>query len=226
MFNMAKKVIYTCITDGYDTLSNPSRISKDYDYICFTDDPNLKSSVWNIRPIPNELNELDKVKIHKALKICPHKYLSEYDMSVWVDGNTSLNIDVDSFVDSIIDDEHCIFLKTHPSRKCAYKEKEICSRMKKDDDGVMSRQMDAYRKEGFPTDYGLSENNFIIRFHNDKRCMALMEMWLNEVLNGSRRDQLSLQFCIWRIGCEECIKYFKPTRELTPKLHRKYRLRK
>ena len=38
----------------------------------------------------------------------------------------------------------------------------------------------------------------MIRKHNDPNCIKLMEYWWNIVLNGSKRDQLSLFYAKWK----------------------------
>jgi hypothetical protein len=38
----------------------------------------------------------------------------------------------------------------------------------------------------------------MLRKHNDKDCIRLMEDWSNEVMNGSHRDQLSFNYCCWK----------------------------
>ena len=215
----AKKVIFTCITGGYDTLSEPIKKYGRFDYICFTDNPNMTSTVWEIRQIPQELLNLDKTRQQRMIKLCPHKYLPEYDLSVWADGNTALNFDFSSFINSFIDNDNCVYVKKHPVRVCAYQERMTCERMKKDDANVMKAQMERYKNEGFPEKYGLPETNFMVRFHNDPRCIKLMEAWANEVRNGSKRDQLSFSYCVWKTKVP--IKYFKTTSMLTPKGHTK-----
>ena len=82
-----KVAVYTCITGGYDSLKDPLVVNKDVDYICFTDNARLNSNVWKIRSIPEELKMLSNVKKQRIVKICPHRYLPEYDVSVWIDGN-------------------------------------------------------------------------------------------------------------------------------------------
>ena len=48
-----KRVIYTCITGGYDKLREPETVDVDFDYICFTDAAvSSEEGVWQIRPIP------------------------------------------------------------------------------------------------------------------------------------------------------------------------------
>ena len=50
---MNRKVIYTCIVDGYDELRQPLAVDPDFDYICFSNDyQQIKVGVWEIRPIP------------------------------------------------------------------------------------------------------------------------------------------------------------------------------
>ncbi|MBP5784376.1 MAG: DUF616 domain-containing protein [Methanobrevibacter sp.] len=57
------------------------------DYICFNDKFKDQNGAWKIVPIPDDLKYLSNVKKQRVLKICPHRYLNEYDVSIWVDGN-------------------------------------------------------------------------------------------------------------------------------------------
>jgi len=50
----------------------------------------LKGGAWKLRPIPEELKHLSNVKKQRVIKICPHRYLKEYDISIWVDGNLEI----------------------------------------------------------------------------------------------------------------------------------------
>ena len=66
-----KKVVYTCISGQYDILTDPVFINKEFDYVCFTDQP-FYSEVWQIRPIPEELNSLSQVKKQRIVKRFVH----------------------------------------------------------------------------------------------------------------------------------------------------------
>jgi hypothetical protein len=57
-----KIVCYTCITGSYDKLHDPLIVPSGIDFICFTNNSNLKSNIWKIRPIPSELDNLSQVK--------------------------------------------------------------------------------------------------------------------------------------------------------------------
>ena len=55
---MLQKVIYTCLTGGYDTLLQPSIIDNQFDYICFSNDITEKQiGIWQIRKISFESND-------------------------------------------------------------------------------------------------------------------------------------------------------------------------
>ena len=195
------KVIYTCITGGYEALVNPTYINLSYDYVCFTDNDSIKSNIWQIRPIPEELKKLPTVKQQRILKICPHKYLSEYDLSIWIDGSVDILKDPDEFIDYELDDEKSVYIPRHPQRDCIYEEAAACEKLKKDTTSNISVQVNRYRSENFPSHFGLAQTNIVIRKHNDPYCIKLMDMWSNEMLNNpSHRDQLSFNYCLWKLG--------------------------
>lgn len=78
--NKNKKVIYTCITNNYDTLK-PITKKAGWDYICFTDS-NIKSDYWQIKPLPKEVETLPANKKQRFVKLNPHLFLPQYDLSI------------------------------------------------------------------------------------------------------------------------------------------------
>ena len=195
------KVVYTCIIGGYDTLLEPRVVDPDVDYICFTDNTDIKSNVWEIRQIPYEVSDmnLSNVKKQRCIKINPHKYLSEYKMSLWVDGNIEILSSVSKLFNENIDKEKSVFIPQHPERNCIYAEGSAVIRLKKDTKENVNKQLNGYREEGFPSDYGLVQSNIIIRKHNDYECIKLMEKWWEELKNKSHRDQLSFNYAVWKL---------------------------
>lgn len=192
------KVVYTCITGGYDSLIEPTRITPGFDYVCFTDNKSLSSTTWDIRPLPKETEELSQVKKQRYVKLNPHKLFGEYELSIWVDGNVDLKGDLNRFIDENIVDDISIYVPTHPSRNCIYAESNAVVKMKKDTSEIVNPQIDKYKAEGFPANYGLLQSNILIRKHNEPDCIRLMEAWSEEVMNGSHRDQLSFNYCCWK----------------------------
>ena len=90
-------VCYTCITGGYDSLKQPLMQSSGADFVCFTDHL-VPSSIWQLRSVPAELSALTNVKKQRVIKACPHRWLQDYDVSVWIDGNIQPCGDIISFV--------------------------------------------------------------------------------------------------------------------------------
>lgn len=193
-----KKVIYTCITGGYDSLIEPTKITSDYDYICFTDDNTLVSNTWIIKQLPKEVNNLDNARKNRYVKTHPHVLLPEYETSIYIDGSITVIGDLNNFVKTCDLENNSIIVPKHPCRICLYKEGKACISIKKDTAEHINPQMARYKAEGFPENYGLTQNNIIVRKHNDENCIKVMEEWWQEILNGSYRDQLSLMYVLWK----------------------------
>ena len=90
---MNKKVIYTAISGDSHYLHDPEVISLGYDYICFTDSDCYKSDIWNIKKITplyshGGLN-------NRKYKVLPHRFLSNYEFSIYVDGDLKITSDLD-----------------------------------------------------------------------------------------------------------------------------------
>lgn len=189
-----KVVVYTAITGNYDNILLQTYVNENFDYVCFTDDPTVESGLYKILPIPEELSNLSKVKQQRCLKVNPHKYLKNYEISIWLDGNVEL---LDNPLD-LIDNEHSIFIPQHPLRNCIYAEGLACIKAKKDTADNINRQLSIYRNEGYPENNGLVQSNIIIRKHNSKDCIRLMEDWWSEIEKYSHRDQLSFNYALWK----------------------------
>lgn len=193
---MNKKVVYTCITGNYEPLIELTYKEEGFDYICFTDNKNLSSKTWEIRYIDIDLIFETPQRLQRYIKINTHKFLSDYELSIWVDGN----IPIIGNLSEMIKKHHNGYMTTfkHPFRNCIYKESAMCSIGKKDDALIMFKQSLKYLKDGYPKENGLVETKMIIRNHNEKECIELMEAWSNELINNSVRDQLSFNYVLWK----------------------------
>ena len=93
-----------------------------------------------------------------------------------------------------------IAIPMHPNRKCIYKEAEACKKAKKDKPEIIDKQIEKYKKEKFPENFGLVQSNIVIRHHNSDDCIFLMNSWWEQIANESHRDQLSFNYVIWKTG--------------------------
>ena len=197
--------VYTCITGGYDSLSVvPRGQSPDIDFICFTDDPTMTHTEgnWSVRPIPPELAMLPKVKQQRVVKARPHAYLGDYGATLWVDGNITPICDVAKFISGYGLDGAAIWTRRHPLRDCAYAEASAVVKARRDSAKTVDAQMARYREGGFPEHFGLHETGILLRTNADPKVREFGNLWAKEILDGSHRDQLSFDWCRWRLGLE------------------------
>ena len=200
------KVIYTAITNDYDVNQIPYFLNYDFDYIFFTD--NYKYylqddlSIWQIYPIPEDILKLNinLIKQTKCIKINPHRYLHPYyNLSIYIDGAIVIINDVNLLLKELNKQygNSNMYIPIHRHRKCLYDEAKTVLIMKKDIKQNINPQINRYKWEGFPKNYGLSENNIIIRNHFNENIIQLMKDWWKEVYWGSYRDQLSYKYAAW-----------------------------
>ena len=194
-----KKVCYTAVTGNYDKVVDPIVVSPEFDYICFTDHP-FSSGVWKCLPIPSELQWLSNVKKQRVVKICPHRYLSEYDISIWVDGNIKILRDLNQLVEIYDLEKTPFYTRIHPKLNCVYDEGEAIIELGKDSRANVEPILERYKREGYPAHIGMTETCVILRKHNDKRCILLDNAWATELLLNSHRDQLSFNYICWKQG--------------------------
>jgi len=195
-----KKVIYTCITGGYDELRQPLAVRSDWDYICFTDSGAKGcEGVWQFRPIG--FDNADPRVSSRYPKILPHRVLEEYDWSFYLDPN--IQITDDSLYDAIearIAEGVLWSGVPHPSCDCIYTEAENCYKaghIRFRDALGIKRKLE---EEGFPIHYGMMENNLILRKHNDDRIAKVDELWWAGFSTGPHRDQLYLMPLLFEAG--------------------------
>jgi hypothetical protein len=62
----------------------------------------------------------------------------------------------------------------------------------------MYKQVKRYEDEGYPRQNGLGTTMVLVRRHNEKDCIKLMENWWTEIKYNSKRDQLSFNYIAWK----------------------------
>ena len=190
--------IYTSLVGSYESLLQPEVINEDFDYICFSSDIKEKRvGVWEIRKIPFSCS--DATRLSRYVKLMPHKALPEYEYSLWMDAN--IQIVGKEFYDIIlrhINDELIVGHVAHPFRDCIYDDIKECIVNNRVGYWEARHQYRHLKEEGFPSHYGLYENNIILRQHNDKKVITLSEDIWKEYSSYSKRDQFCLVYIYWK----------------------------
>lgn len=193
------KVIYTCLTGGYDDMPQYGAIDPSYDYICFSNEwpDGSKQGIWTIKRIPFETTDL--VRLSRFAKILPHRVLPEYDYSVYIDSNIIIENDepYKSF-DKLMTSSSLWGGVQHPELDCLYEDARKCLVMDLVDFQTLKKQILHMKSEGYPAHNGLLENNMVIRNHNNSIIKRIDEQWWNMYLKYTKRDQLSLCYILWK----------------------------
>ena len=194
MQKIQKKVVYTAVFNNYDKVPavNPKY---NCDFICFTDNPEYISLGWKIVFI--ELNGEMPAQANRRYKMLPHIYLSDYQCSLYIDGNITLMADPTPLFHKYLDISS-MAIPAHPFRNCAYLEANECVEKGIVRKNEIEEQMSLYAKQGFPKEYGLTANGIILRKHLNIEVILLMNSWWEEYSRGCKRDQLSLAYLLWK----------------------------
>lgn len=195
-FNPKSTIIYTAIMGDYDDLHAPVVINPELKYVCFTNNKSLRSDIWEIRYVENNENIQDGL-FAKRFKILPHRLFPEYDTSIWVDANIQIDKDPILLMKKYQKYADILFFP-HYARMCIYDEGEVCIHWGKDSKDKILRQLKKYLDEQYPLENGLMCGGYIVRNHNRKEIVTVMEKWWFEVCNGSIRDQISLPYVLWK----------------------------
>lgn len=192
-FSSDSMVVYTAILGPYDTLKDPLVIEDGVKYICFTDQ-NLQSDVWEIHKI--DTNYVELALMVRKLKLLPHLLFKEYKTSIWVDASLQISSSLRKFMEQYQFDSD-ILLFPHPQRLCIYDEAAVCALICKAGKDILLQQISSYYAAGYPIDNGLFCGGFIVRNHNKKSVIDVMNLWYDYVKKFSLRDQISLPIALW-----------------------------
>ena len=194
----SEAVIYTVIFGDYDVIRKPYIIKGTFDYYYITDNKtdNIPKP-WRVIRINHQ--DQDISRLNRLFKFFPHLFLDNYQYSLYIDGNITLIKNPTDILHKVLINfpMACI---SHPERSCAYEEAIQCVAKTKDANDIIEKQMNRYKKECFPENYGLTQNGVIFRNHFNPNLARLMESWWTELCLESKRDQLALSYVSWKTG--------------------------
>lgn len=195
--NKLKIAVFTAISGGYDSFKPPEKLDPRLDYIIYTDTPVKNVGIYDVRPIL--FVDSDKTRSARFVKTNPHNLLNNYDIAVWVDANLMILGDVYPFIEDVLRSGKSVGAIKHPIRKSVFEEINECLAINKDDRDVLLELQRKYKNEGYDCD-DLIESNVFVYDLRDTAVHAFLNDWWNMIDKYSRRDQLSVNYCLDKHG--------------------------
>ena len=195
-----KVVVYSCLIGDYDKVSTFNK-QKGYDYILFTD-LKIKNTNWSVFPIPDEVLKLNvsDIKKQRYIKIHPHKFFRNYDLSLYIDANYVIKGDLDDYLINTLNPIDHIYIPHLQFGKGIKQAIEKAIEKKLDDSNLLKEVMDRYNKLNILSKSGIVNAGLIIRKHNTKDCIKLMEKWWEEVRDYSHVDGFAFNYAGYKTG--------------------------
>ena len=195
----SRLVVYTAVLGGdRGPREVPLAIESSADFVCFTDDPALRSDTWEVLPVEPRL-PTDLVRSERYLKIVGHPALAGYDRSLWVDPAVELREPPESFVDAWLE-EADVAAPLHTFYRSVLAELQASIDRGKDDHLRVFEQLAHY----LPTARDVLEANphwtALLARRRTPEVDAAMTTWWEHVLRYSRRDQLSFGVVVGASG--------------------------
>lgn len=188
-------VLYTCVFGLYDKIPE-HRLLPDIELVTL---------------MIND-TELNKQEASRYYKMLPHLIpgFNDYDVSIYADGNFEVidPVKLQNLCETLYNLPQSSIFFRHPDRQTPNQElKEVVRR------GLVSEiEGSAAEKRMFDNGFDgkqrtLTENGFMIRKHHDPELQKAELFWWCEYMHGPRRDQISLQYAMFKTGYENYLLY-------------------
>lgn len=202
--NNVKGVVYTCITGGYDLPHEPYFFSSNCSYVMFSDNPEISQGTnWHAKSIPFNISSGLQLTnyANRFCKMHPFELFPKYEFAIYLDGNVTPVGDLSFLFHLAAESKVGIAMHEHPARKCIYAEGEACISLAKGNAEKIRAQLNKYREEGFPANFGMCEATVIVTDLRNQIAKKIFNDWWNEYrTSGSYRDQISFPYIVWKNG--------------------------
>lgn len=185
-----RQVVYTALLGDYEPLSaQPVAARSEVEFICFTDDPDLTSTDWEIVHVEPMLPD-DLPRSQRQVKILGHDRLADYDELLYVDNSVTLVAAPETFLGDWLSDHDLAFVE-HSFRESVLDEFDEVLRCNLDEHWRIHEQLFTYARH-YPEALDQKPTwNGIFAWRRSEAALRFATTWFSHVLRYSRRDQLS-----------------------------------
>ena len=189
-----KVIVYSCLIGDYDNVTSFNK-QKGFDYILFTDQK-IKNTNWTIFPIPEEVLKLNvsDIKKQRYMKIHPHKFFKNYDLSLYIDANYEITGDLNDYLINTLNPLDHIYIPHLQFGRGIKQAIQTAVDRKLEDVELLNKIRDRYNQSKILDKTGIVNAGLIIRKHHTKDCIKLMEKWWEEVRDYSHVDNFAFDY--------------------------------
>jgi hypothetical protein len=165
-------VLYTALFGDYDDLAE--HVYPRESSFCFTDCGALKSKSWTVIVCQFRDKSADKrIRAARYFKTHPHSVLPAHNTSIWTDASMHFVSSIEKMVSFLGPYDMATFQypDIYGTRTCAYDEAKACMQRGKDAADIIAEQMARYKSEGYPTNWGLRNDNTCAKKHPINRAV-------------------------------------------------------
>lgn len=191
-------VVYSVVTDPRFRLEPPSS-NQNLEHICFYAGEKPHAPGWKLVRF-NPPDELCASRASRIPKTMPHRFLEEYEFSIYADASVCVKTESSDFLVNELVSRQIALIRRPFSLNEEFQRVES---RRYDDLYTLRAQKSCYISAAFdlsltPTYWG----GLILRKHHEPPVVHFGERWMLNILRFSRRDQLSLPIALRGISDE------------------------
>jgi hypothetical protein len=193
--------VYSVRLGDYDSLvEQPVAAESSADFIFLTDDSTLSSQTWKLQLI-EPLLPADIARSSRFPKICAHRFLPSYDVSIYIDARVQLKVTPERILQELFLEADCDMVCLQHSYRASLLDEffAVVSAGRDDTLRCIEQINHYYLSPHYPLGPPIW-GGFLIRRHNSEQVVGAMERWFQHVLRYSGRDQLSFNFVANSLG--------------------------
>ncbi len=190
-----KLTVFTCVFGETDTLKAPLYVSPDVRYVCLSDRPQ-DAPPYECVIVPCAEGEA-RLLSRRVKILANHPSLGNPDVTLWHDAAYQLECDPVAIARVTLTDSNMVAFK-HPHRTQIEDEAIAIDHWKYVPLATMQAQIAAYRADGF-TQEAITSTGFCVR-RMRIQVLAFNDRWWAEVEKWGWRDQMSVDYALWKTG--------------------------
>jgi len=190
----AAAAVYTALLGGYEQLNEDQPRDSRLPFICFTDDPRLRSTTWDIRLVEPAF-PLDLVRSQRDIKLRGHPALDEFSESMYIDNSVTLTVPPEDLLRDWLAEEDLALVR-HSNRVTVLDEFTEVLRQGLEEPARLFEQLDHYAALAPDILERRPLWAAVMARRRTPSVDAFFAQWFDHVLRYSRRDQLSLVYVL------------------------------